>query len=252
MRAFMLALESMGKPPLSIGKIAPTPKLVDQFFNDSTGEGDYGEVDVRGPWNEGEPWEFVPSPALQEMNGGVEGPAMHAESSSAAESEPIQELLVEQLRDILHAEKQLVKALPKMAKAARSAQLEALLQTHLAETEAQAERLNEALKLLGVPARAKPCKGMAGLVEEGEEVMSAGEEKDDAPADLALIGAAQRVEHYEIAAYTTARNLALQLRQPMIVQLLTTSLGEEQNAAQLLDQLAQPLMSVARMPATVE
>ena len=71
-------------------------------------------------------------------------------------------------------------------------------------------------------------------------------------ADLALIGAAQRVEHYEIAAYTTARNLALQLRQPAIAQLLTMSLGEEQNAAQLLDQLAQPLMSVAKMPASVE
>jgi Mn-containing catalase len=252
MRAFMRALDSMGKPALSIGKIAPTPKLVDQFFNDSTGEGDYGEVDTRGPWNEGEPWEFVPSPALQDLNGGAEGPALHAESSGAAESEPIQELLVDQLRDILHAEKQLVKALPNMAKAARSAQLEALLQTHLAETEAQVERLNEALKLLGAPARAKPCKGMAGLVEEGEEVMSEGEGKEDAPADLALIGAAQRVEHYEMAAYTTARNLALQLRQPAIVQLLTTSLGEEQNAGQLLDQLAQPLMSVAKMPAPVE
>jgi Mn-containing catalase len=93
---------------------------------------------------------------------------------------------------------------------------------------------------------------MAGLVEEGEEVMSEGKEKGDAPADLALIGAAQRVEHYEIAAYTTARNLALQLRQPVIVQLLTASLGEEQNAGQLLDQVAQPLMSVAKMPASVE
>jgi Mn-containing catalase len=72
---------------------------------------------------------------------------------------------------------------------------------------------------------------MAGLVEEGEEVMSEGHGKEDAPADLALIGAEQRVEHYEMAAYTTARNLALQLRQPAIVQLLTTSLGEEQNGA---------------------
>lgn len=82
--------------------------------------------------------------------------------------------------------------------------------------------------------------------------MQEGKEKDDAPADLALIGAAQRVEHYEMAAYTTARNLAVQLRQSEIVQLLTTSLGEEQNAGQLLDQVAQPLMSIARMPATVE
>jgi Mn-containing catalase len=93
---------------------------------------------------------------------------------------------------------------------------------------------------------------MVGLVEEGEEVMSEGEAREDAPADLALISAAQRVEHYEMAAYTTARNLAFQLRQPVIVQLLTTSLGEEQNAGQMLDQLAQPLMSVAKMPAPVE
>jgi Mn-containing catalase len=249
MRAFALALESMGKPPFSIGKIAPTPKLVDQFFNDSTGEGDHGEVDARGPWNEGERWEFIESPALQEFNGGAETP-MHAESSSPAES--IQELLVDQLRDILHAEKQLLKALPKMAKAARSLQLQTLLQAHLVETEGQVDRLNQALQLLDAPARAKPCKGMAGLVEEGDDVMKEGEKKEDAPADLALIGAAQRVEHYEIAAYTTARNLALQLRQPIIVQLLTTSLGEEQNAGQLLDQVAQPLMSVAKMPASVE
>src|SRR6204780_2095895 len=70
MRAFTLALESMGKPMFSIGHIAPTPKLVDQFFNDSTGEGDHGEIDARGPWNEGEPWEFVESPAFQDFNGG--------------------------------------------------------------------------------------------------------------------------------------------------------------------------------------
>jgi len=253
MRAFTLALDSLGKPPFSIGKIAPTPKLVDQFFNDSTGEGDRGEVDARGPWNEGEPWEFVESPAFQDLNGAeADGPSIHAESSDPAESEPMQELLVDQLRDILHAEKQLLKALPKMAKAARSTQLQTLLQTHLEETEGQVERINEILQMLGAPARAKPCKGMAGLVAEGEEVMGEAKKKNDAPADLALIGAAQRVEHYEIAAYTTARNLALQLRQPAIVQLLTLSLGEEQNAGQLLDQVAQPLMSVAKMPASVE
>jgi Mn-containing catalase len=257
MRAFTLALESMGKSPFSIGRIAPTPKLVDQFFNDSTGEGDYGEVDARGPWNEGGEWEFVESPAIADLNGfagggGAEGsPSMHAESSGRSD-DSIKELLIEQLRDILHAEKQLTKALPKMAKSARSAQLQHLFETHLGETEAQAERLKESLRMLGSAARAKPCKGMAGLVEEGEEVMQEGKEKDDAPADLALIGAAQRVEHYEMAAYTTARNLAVQLRQSEIVQLLTTSLGEEQNAGQLLDQVAQPLMSIARMPATVE
>ena len=255
MRAFTLALESMGKPPFSIGKIAPTPKLVDQFFNDSTGEGDHGEVDARGPWNDGESWEFVESPAFQDLNGNgteTDAPSIHAESSDPVESEPIKELLIDELRDILHAEKQLLKALPKMAKAARSAQLQTMFGTHLQETETQVERLNESLQILGAPVRAKPCKGMAGLVEEGEEVMSQGKKKDDAPADLALIGAAQRVEHYEIAAYTTARNLALQLRQPAIVQLLTMSLGEEKNAGELLDQVAQPLMSVTKMPASVE
>jgi Mn-containing catalase len=251
MRAFSLALESMGRPPLSIGKIAPTPKLVDQYFNDSTGEGEHGEIDSRGPWNEGEPWEFVESPAFQELPAIEGSPAIHAESTPI-ESEPMRELLVHELRDLLHAEKQLLKALPKMAKAARSTQLQGLLELHLQETEAQVQRLTESLEILGETARAKPCKGMAGLVEEGEEVMTEGKKKDDAPADLALIGAAQRVEHYEIAAYTTARNLASQLRQPVIVQLLTMSLGEEQNAGQLLDQIAQPLMSVARMPANVE
>jgi len=253
MRAFAIALETMGRPPFSIGRIAPTPELVDQFFNDSTGEGDHGEIDGRGPWNEGEPWEFVEAPAFQDMKGiDSDGPAIHASSSDLSDLAPMTELLVDQLRDILHAEKQLLKALPKMAKAARTLQLQNLFEVHLEETEQQVERLNECLKALGAPARAKPCKGMAGLVEEGDEVMDEGKKKDDAPADLSLIGAALRVEHYEIAAYTTARNLALQIHQPGIVQLLTMSLGEEQNAGQLLDQVAQPLMSVAKMPASVE
>ena len=256
MRAFTLALETMGKPPFSIGRVAPTPKLVDQFFNDSTGEGDYGEVDARGPWNEGGAWEFVESPAIADLNGFAgdgedQSPSLHAESSGPGD-ESIKELLVEQLRDILHAETQLTKALPKMVKAAHSEQLQRLFEVHLAETEAQAERLSECLRLLEAPARAKVCKGMAGLIEEGEEVIREGKRKEQTAADLALIGAAQRVEHYEMAAYTTARNLAVQMRRPEIVQLLTTSLGEEQNADQLLDQVAQPLMSIARMPATVE
>lgn len=252
MRAFSLALESMGKPPLSVGKIAPTPGLVDQFFNDSTGEGDLGEVDTRGPWNEGGDWEFVEAPAFQSIrNTESGGPAIEARSTLSEGSEGIRSVLVDELRDLLHAEKQLLKALPKMQKVARSLQLQTLFERHLAETERQVDRLNECLHLLGSRARAKPCKGMAGLVEEGEEVMAEGKKKEDAPADLALIGAALRVEHYEIAAYTTARNLAMQLGQPAVAQLLTLSLGEEQNSGQLLDQVAQPLMSVARMPRSV-
>ena len=252
MRAFTAALESMGKPPFTIGLIAPTPKLVDQFFNDSTGEGDHGEIDARGPWNEGAPWEFVESPAFHDL-AQTDGPSIHATSSAAeAEEGPLQELLTDQLRDLLHAEKQLQKALPKMAEAARGTNLQRLMELHLQETDMQVERLNESLKLLGTQARAKPCKGMAGLIEEGEEVIDTFKKKDDAPADLALIGAALRVEHYEVAAYTTARNLALQLHLSAIAEYLTMSLGEELNAAQLLDQAAQPLMTVARMPAAVE
>jgi len=91
-----------------------------------------------------------------------------------------------------------------------------------------------------------------GLVEEGDEVIKEMAKKDDASADLALIAAAQRVEHYEISGYTTARNLAQQLRHSVVVQLLSKSLAEEENADQLLNQVARPLMSAAKMPAAVE
>jgi len=93
---------------------------------------------------------------------------------------------------------------------------------------------------------------MEGLIEEGDEVISEGEDKEDAASDLALIGAAQRVEHYEIAGYTSARNLASQLRHSAVVSLLSKSLAEEENSDQLLNQVARSLMSVARMPAPVE
>jgi Mn-containing catalase len=249
MKAFSLALESMEKPRFSIGRIAPTPGLVNQFFNDSTGTGDHGEIDTRGPWNEGGDWVFTDSPALQD---GDAAPSIVAESSPPESPEGLDDLLASELRDLLHAEKQLTKALPKMAEAARFDQLRELFELHLAETEGQVGRLTECLEFLGQTARAKPCRGMMGLVEEGQEVMDEGEKKDDAAADLALIGAAQRVEHYEISGYTTARNLAQQLRQTAIVALLSKSLAEEENADQLLNQVARSLMSVAKMPAAIE
>ena len=253
MKAFAAALESMKKPAFSIGKLAPTPGLVNQFFNDSTGTGDDGEIDTRGPWNQGADWEFVDSPALSQTDAGVNGSqSIKTESSPPLAPQGMAELLVDALRDILHAEKQLTKALPKMAKAARFDRLRELFEHHLLETEQQIERLNECLSLLGETPRAKPCKGMMGLVEEGQEVMEKGEEKEDAPADLALIGAAQRVEHYEISGYTTAKNLAQQLRHSAIVELLSKSLAEEENSDQLLNQVARTLMSVAQMPAAVE
>jgi len=251
MKAFAAALESMGKPAFTIGRIAPTPGLVNQFFNDSTGNGDHGEIDTRGPWNQGGDWVFMESPALQSEAAGA-APSIVTESSPPEAISGLDELLLDELRDILHAEKQLTKALPKMARAARFDQLRELFELHLAETEQQIERLNECFELLGKAARAKPCRGMQGLVEEGEEVMTAGEKKDDAAADLGLIGAAQRVEHYEISGYTTARNLAQQLRHSAVVALLSKSLGEEENADQLLNQVARSLMSVAKMPAAIE
>jgi Mn-containing catalase len=251
MKAFSAALESMKKPAFSIGKIAPTPGLVSQFFNDSTGSGDEGEIDTRGPWNEGGDWEYIASPALQDASAAGTSP-VKAESSPAVVSEGLQDLLIDQLRDILHAEKQLLKALPKMAKAARYDRLRELMELHLAETEEQVERINECFSLLGVTARAKACKAMMGLVEEGEEVIEEGKEKEDALADLALIGAAQRVEHYEMSGYTTAKNLAQQLRHRAVVALLSKSLAEEENADQLLNQVARTLMSVARMPLAIE
>jgi len=251
MRAFALALESLGKPTFSIGRIAPTPGLVNQFFNDSTGSGDHGEIDTRGPWNEGEDWVFTESPALQSSGAGPAA-SIVAEISPSESPEGLDDLLIDELRDILHAEKQLTKALPKMAEAARFDKLRELFEVHLGETETQIERLDECLRLLDQSPRAKPCRGMTGLIEEGQEVIDEGEKKEDAAADLALIGAAQRVEHYEISGYTTARNLAQQLRQSAIVALLSKSLAEEENADQLLNQVARSLMSIAKMPAAVE
>jgi Mn-containing catalase len=251
MKAFAAALDSLEKPRFSVGQIAPSTPLVNQYFNDSTGAGDRGEIDTRGPWNEGGEWEIVDSPALKSLNGSAqEGSVMQTEASEADDPTMIEELLFDQLRDLLHAEKQLTKALPKMAKAAQTEQLAMMFTQHLDETEAQIERLTECLKLLGAPARAKPCKGMMGLLEEVDEVI-AKHEKNPAGMDLALIGAGQKVEHYEIAGYKTARDLAQQLKETAVVHLLQLSLSEEENADQLLNQLARPRMSSATMPEAV-
>jgi len=159
--------------------------------------------------------------------------------------EVLQELLVEELRDLLHAENQLVKALPKMAKAAKNSELKTAFQDHLEQTKGHVERLTQVFDLLGEKAKAKPCKGMAGLVEEGQEVITEGKEKDEVPADLALIAAAQKVEHYEISAYGTARAIAEQMDQKDIVKLLTKTLEEEEKADELLTELSKPLLDQA-------
>jgi Mn-containing catalase len=159
--------------------------------------------------------------------------------------EILHELLTEELKDLLHAENQLVKALPKMAKAAKDPDLRIAFEDHLEQTKGHVERLKEVFELLDEKPKAKPCKGMAGLVEEGQEVITDGKQMEEAPADLALIGAAQRVEHYEIAAYGTARAIAEQMERRDIVKLLSQTLAEEEKADQLLTKLAQPLLEEA-------
>jgi Mn-containing catalase len=248
MKAFTAALESLEKPRFSIGKMPPTPILVDQFFNDSTGAGDDGEIDARGPWNEGGTWEFVDAPAFQHVGHQSDGAAAvdNRSTNTAAAPKMIQDVLVDALQDLLHAEGQLVKALPKMAKAVNSDLLRLAFETHLEETREQVDRLKEVFTLLGVTAKPKPCKGMAGLLEEGTEVIANGEEKDDIAADLATIAAAQKVEHYEISGYGTSRALAGQMGRPDVAQLLAKSLSEEENADNLLTQIARELMGQAR------
>ena len=157
----------------------------------------------------------------------------------------LQELLTEEMRDLLSAENQLVKALPKMARAAKDPDLKQAFEEHLEQTKEHVERLKKAFELLEEKPRAKACKGMAGLVEEGQEVITEGKQKEDAAADLALIGAAQRVEHYEIAAYGTARAIAEQMERNDIVKLLSQTLEEEEKADQLLTKVAQPLLEEA-------
>jgi Mn-containing catalase len=159
--------------------------------------------------------------------------------------ELLQELLTEELKDLLSAENQLVKALPKMARAAKDPDLKAAFEDHLEQTKGHVERLKQAFEILEEKPRAKTCKGMAGLVEEGQEVITEGKEKEDSAADLALIGAAQRVEHYEIAAYGTARAIAEQMEHRDIVKLLSQTLAEEEKADQLLTQVAQPILEEA-------
>ena len=252
MKAFTAALDSLGKPQFSIGKSPPTPILVDQFFNDSSGAGDDGEIDARGPWNQGDRWTFVDAPALQDLRDGIADTEAIDDRSTSTAAAPalIQDVLVESLRDLLHAEGQLVKALPKMARAVNSDLLRLAFEKHLDETRGQVDRLKEIFELFGVAAKPKPCKGMAGLLEEGNEVVAEGADKDEVAADLAVIAAAQKVEHYEISAYGTSRALAGQIGRPDVAELLARSLAEEEGADNLLTQIARELMGQMRTGAT--
>jgi Mn-containing catalase len=159
----------------------------------------------------------------------------------------IRELLIDQLQDLFHAETQLTSALPKMADAAHHPKLKEAFNKHLTQTETHVERLRKIFDQLREKAQGKPCKAMMGLIAEGEETISEGQGKSDLAADLALIAAAQRVEHYEIAAYGTARTLAAQLGDRTCEQLLSYTLGEEERTDFLLTTIAAPLVQNAAL-----
>jgi Mn-containing catalase len=159
----------------------------------------------------------------------------------------LKELLVREMQDLLHAETQLTGALPKMAKASHHPKLKEAFEKHLVQTEGHVERLKEAFALLGEKAQPKPCKAMLGLVEEGAETIEESEGKEPLGADLALITAAQKVEHYEISGYGTVRTLARQLGLLDVAALLTQTLGEEESADFLLSAIAQPLLQQATL-----
>ena len=153
--------------------------------------------------------------------------------------ETLKELFVDQIRDIYDAEKQIVKALPKMAKGANSEELAEALNNHLQETQGQVTRLEEIFRLQGVPAKGKPCKGMKGLLEEGSEILQ--EEEEGTLRDLAIIAAAQKVEHYEISAYGTARTIAEKLGDKKSMKLLEQTEEEEEAADATMTEIAMSL-----------
>jgi ferritin-like metal-binding protein YciE len=147
----------------------------------------------------------------------------------------LEDVYVDQIADLYSAEQQLVKALPKVADAASSSELRQAFEAHLKETEDHVQRLEKVREALSeVPD--VTCKGMEGLIKEGDEIVS--KEGDKAAKDAALIAAAQRVEHYEIAAYGTARALAEQLGRSEDGQLLDQTLSEESNADEKLTGIA--------------
>lgn len=157
----------------------------------------------------------------------------------------IKELLVDQLRDLLHAENQLLAAIPKMMEAAHHPKVRELFEKHLAQTEDQVERLQQVFEMLGEEPEPKTCRAMMGLVQEAQETIEEGSEKEQLAADLSLIAAAQKVEHYEISGYGTVRSLARLLGEFDVAKLLSHTLGEEEAADHLLTEAAKPLLQQA-------
>jgi ferritin-like metal-binding protein YciE len=148
----------------------------------------------------------------------------------------IEQLFVEELKDLYSAENQITKTLPKLIEAASSAELKAAFQHHLKETEGQIQRLEKTFQILGTNPKGVTCDGMKGILAEGAEMLQ--ETKAGDIRDVALISAAQRVEHYEMAAYGTVRTYAQDLHRPEIVQLLQETLEEEKAADKKLTEIS--------------
>ena len=159
--------------------------------------------------------------------------------------EGLKELYIDELKDLYSAESQLVKALPKMAKAASFDELRHGFEEHLEQTNGHVQRLEEIFQALGESPKGKKCKGMEGLIEEGSEVME--EDYEGSVLDAALIGAAQRVEHYEIAGYGTVRSMAETLGESNHVSLLEETLEEEKETDEKLTELAGQINTQAEM-----
>jgi ferritin-like metal-binding protein YciE len=155
----------------------------------------------------------------------------------------LKELYIDELKDLYSAENQLVKALPKMAKAASSDALRQGFEKHLEQTKGHVERLERIFQALGESPKGKTCKGMQGLIEEGSQVTE--EDYDGGVLDAALIGAAQRVEHYEIAGYGTVRSMASTLGEDNHVSLLEETLEEEKETDDKLTELAEQINNQA-------
>jgi ferritin-like metal-binding protein YciE len=151
----------------------------------------------------------------------------------------LQDAFIEELKDLHNAENQILKALPRMAKAASSPELARAFEEHLDQTKTQVERLEQILDNAGASTRGKKCKGMEGIIEEGKDVLDLKGDADPIVLDALMIGSAQRVEHYEIAAYGTVCAFAKQLGQEDALRLLKQTLNEEEQTDKRLTQIAE-------------
>ena len=175
-------------------------------------------------------------PRVQEL-----GTKVETERKGNMDLNTLKELYVDELRDLYNAEGQLIKALPKMAKAASSDELREAFEKHLEQTEGHVQRLEQVFEELGEKAKGKTCQAMKGLIEEGSEILKA--DGDDSVIDAAIIVAAQKVEHYEIAGYGSVRTFAQLLGQDKSAELLQQTLDEESEANELLNKLAEDIVN---------